>query len=132
MNIFHEDEGSFVVRLQVKKSCILLCDCYKLVSIYTEQNISSKKLDPPTILQCHNEKDHSINTCIHHHYHPDLNSFQNLRRHYEFGDVWFSTTDYRLDGLESKPGGDEIFRPSRPALGPTQPPDKLVPGLSRG
>ena len=31
-------------------------------------------------------------------------------------------TDYGLDGPGSNPGGDEIFRPSRPALGPTQPP----------
>ena len=31
-------------------------------------------------------------------------------------------TDYGLDGPESNPSGDEIFRPSRPALGPTQPP----------
>jgi len=36
------------------------------------------------------------------------------------------TTDYGLDGPGSNPGGDEIFRPSRPALGPTQ------PSLSRG
>ena len=27
-------------------------------------------------------------------------------------------TDYGLDGPGSNPGGDEIFRPSRPALGP--------------
>ena len=41
-------------------------------------------------------------------------------------------TDYGLDGPESNPGGDEIFRPSIPALGPTQPPVKWVPCLSRG
>ena len=41
-------------------------------------------------------------------------------------------TDYGLDVPESNPGGDEIFSPSRPALGPTQPPLKWVQGLSQG
>jgi len=41
-------------------------------------------------------------------------------------------TDYGLDGPGSNVGGDEIFRPSRPALEPRQPPVKWVPGLSRG
>ena len=40
-------------------------------------------------------------------------------------------TDYGLDDPGSNPGGDEIFRPPRPALEPTQPPVKWVPGLSR-
>ena len=41
-------------------------------------------------------------------------------------------TDYGLDGPGSNPGRDEIFRSTRPALCPTQPPVQWVPGLSRG
>jgi hypothetical protein len=33
-------------------------------------------------------------------------------------------TDYGLDSPGSNPVGDEIFGPSRPALGPSQPPVK--------
>ena len=35
-------------------------------------------------------------------------------------------TDYGLVGPGSIPGWDEIFRPSRPALGPAQPPVKWI------
>jgi len=41
-------------------------------------------------------------------------------------------TDYGLDGPGSNPGGEEIFRPSRPALRPTQPPVQSVPCFSQG
>ena len=41
-------------------------------------------------------------------------------------------TDYGLDGPGSNPGEDEIFRPSKTALRPTQSPVQWVPGLSQG
>ena len=37
-----------------------------------------------------------------------------------------------LDGLGSNPGVDEIFRPSRPALGPIQPTVQWVSVISWG
>jgi len=43
-----------------------------------------------------------------------------------------TVTDYGLDGPGSNPGWDEIFRPSRPVLGPTQPPVEWLPGFFRG
>jgi len=39
-------------------------------------------------------------------------------------------SDYGLDGPGSNTGSNEIFRPARPALGPTQPTVQWVPGLS--
>ena len=41
-------------------------------------------------------------------------------------------TEYGPDGPRIESRWDEIFRPSRPVLGPTQPPAQLIPGLSRG
>jgi hypothetical protein len=41
-------------------------------------------------------------------------------------------TEYGLEVPGSTPGGDEIFRPPRPVLGPTQPTVNWVPGLSPG
>jgi len=52
--------------------------------------------------------------------------------HIRFNKVSYiiNRTDYGLDGPGSNPGVDEIFRPSRTALGLTQPPVNWVPGLS--
>jgi len=61
--------------------------------------------------------------------------FKTSQRYFNSGGPGSSVgtaTGYGLDGPRSNPGVDEIFRPSRPAVGPTQPPVKWVPGLSRG
>jgi len=54
---------------------------------------------------------------IYYHVDPVAQSVQRLR--------------YGLDGADSNPSGDEIFRPFRPVLGSTQPTVKWIPGLSR-
>ena len=46
--------------------------------------------------------------------------------------IYIYINDRGLNGPGSNPGGDEIFRPSRPVLGAAQPPVKWVPGPSRG
>ena len=43
-----------------------------------------------------------------------------------------TATGYRLDGPGSNPGRNEIFRPSRPAPCPTQPPVQWVPDIFAG
>ena len=58
--------------------------------------------------------------------------FFDITKHYskcEPGSTVGIENDYRLDGPGSNTGGDEIFRLSRPALGPTQPPVKWAPGV---
>ena len=68
-------------------------------------------------------------------------SFNQLTRKYKSQEYLFIcwagssvgiVTDYGLDGPGSNPGRDEIFRLSRPALGPTQSSVQWVTGLSQG
>jgi len=58
--------------------------------------------------------------------------FDNINKERGSGSSAGIVTDYWLDGPVSNPGGDEIFCPSRPALGPTQPPVQWVPSPFRG
>ena len=55
--------------------------------------------------------------------------FCNWREFKNSTGVYCGPGSYGLDGPGSNSGGDEIFLPSRPALGPTQPPVKRAAGL---
>ena len=63
---------------------------------------------------------------------PYINFPTFILRNFGPGSSVSIATDYVLDGPGSDSGGDEIFRPSRPALGPTQPLVKWARNLSRG
>jgi hypothetical protein len=58
--------------------------------------------------------------------------FQYTVKHSGSGSSVGIGTDYGLHGPGIESGGDEIFRSTRPALGPTQPPVQWVSGLSQG
>ena len=60
-------------------------------------------------------------TCIIYHYAQVSDSNVLLKLPFALSSVGIAT-DYGLDGPGSNPSGDEIFRPSRPALGPNQTP----------
>jgi len=48
------------------------------------------------------------------------------------GNVLDIFREQRSNIAGSNPGGDEIFLPSRPVLGSTQPTVQWIPGISRG
>jgi hypothetical protein len=63
---------------------------------------------------------------------PQVSLKSDIKSRYYTGSSVSIVTDYGLDGPGTESWWGEIFRPSRPALWPTQPPVQWVLGLSRG
>ena len=93
------------------------------INLFTER--ITPRLTPSTAISCTKRKLYVI-------YMPLICSFSGKSLRRGPGSSVGIATDHGLDGPGSNPGGDEIFRPSRPVLGPTQPPVKWVPCLSKG
>jgi len=104
---------------------------------HTSKHVTTNQNMSPQIKTCHHKSKHvttpqnmslKIKTTLHFYWYLMKLIFYTCG----LGSSVGIATDYGLDCPGSNPGRDEIFRSSRPALCPTQPPVKWVPGLPRG
>jgi len=95
--------------------------CVVFLSIYNRAMYKILKVD-----QSKFDKNTAFYSCLRHVFRV------NIFLYYKPGSSVGIATDYGLDGPGSNPGEDEIFRKSKTALEPTQPPVQWVPCLSWG